>query len=82
MNRNGNGKGDSCDPAHSVIKKLGGVRALARELCLNPATVSKWQTTRAHKGTDGLIPARYHWSLLQLAKRRSIKLKAEELTQR
>lgn len=79
MNRNGKMHGNLCEPAASVIAKFGGVRPLARELGLDPSTISKWQTRSRKHGTEGLIPARYHWTLLALARSRSIELEAEEL---
>lgn len=77
MNKTGTTKGDRCEPAHAVIKKFGGVRRLARELGLDPASVCKWQ--RMQKGGSGLIPARYHWTLLTLARKRKIPLTADDI---
>lgn len=77
MNRTGKTVGDRCDPAASVIIKLGGVRKLARELGIDPSALSKWQQRR--KGTGGLIPARYHWTLISVARAKGIKLTADEL---
>jgi hypothetical protein len=85
--RNGKSKrphGDKVEPAASIIVKFGGVRALARLLKLDPSTITKWQTAslrrdRVSSGSDGLIPARYHWSLLKLAGSMGVKLTAEEL---
>ena len=86
MNRKGNGKGDDCEPAASVIAKFGGVRELARQLKLNPSTVSKWQTLHKKKGRvsggcDGLIPARYHATLLAMARAQGVSLRADDLIQ-
>lgn len=77
MNKTGKRKGDRCEPAASVIGKFGGVRALARELRLDPSALSRWQ--ERGKGGGGLIPAKYHWSLLALARARRIPLTADDL---
>jgi hypothetical protein len=76
MNQNGKMIGDRCEPAASVIAKFGGVRALARELRLDPSAVSKWQIS---KGGAGLIPAKYHWTLLKLARAKAVALTAGDL---
>lgn len=50
---------NDAQPAHGIIQKLGGVRALAGALGLSPAAVTRWQTlkTDADKnGCDGVIP--------------------------
>jgi transposase-like protein len=77
MNATGTTKGDRCNPAAGVIAKFGGVRALARELGVDPATLSKWQ--RVKEGCGGLIPARYHWTLLTLARAKKIALSADDI---
>jgi hypothetical protein len=45
-------------PAHAIITKLGGVRALATALGVSPAAVTRWQTAKHDdkNGTDGVIP--------------------------
>lgn len=50
---------NDAQPAHGIIQKLGGVRALAGALGVSPAAVTRWQTrkTDADKnGCDGVIP--------------------------
>lgn len=50
---------NDAEPAHSIIKKLGGVRALSRMLGLSAAAVTRWQTHRTdtdRRGCDGVIP--------------------------
>lgn len=59
-------------PAEVVID-LFGVRGTARGLKLrSPGTVSKWKLT-------GLIPARHHKPLLELAKARKVELTPDML---
>lgn len=50
---------NKAEPAYSIIRTCGGVRALARALGLSPAAVTRWQKahTKADKrGCDGVIP--------------------------
>jgi len=79
MNRKGPLNGDKCQPAHGVIAKLGGVRALARELALDPSSISKWSTSVRRGGSGGQIPARYFHGLLALARAQRVRLTADEL---
>lgn len=80
MNKNGKRNGVRHEPAASVIEKFGGVRKLARLLSLDPACVSKWQThAKNGQGAHGLIPAKYHWTLIAMARDRSIPLTADDL---
>jgi hypothetical protein len=50
---------NDAQPAHSIITKLGGVRALAGALGISPAAVTRWQTPKTAddtNGCDGVIP--------------------------
>ncbi|NUX58688.1 hypothetical protein [Paraburkholderia youngii] len=50
---------NNAQPAHSIITKLGGVRALAAALGVSPAAVTRWQTVKTEddkNGCDGVIP--------------------------
>ena len=60
-------------PVEVCIKEFGGVRALARAIHRDPASVSKWQ-----KG-DGTIPTSIQRKLLETAWDRGIQLSAHEL---
>ena len=61
------------NPAASVIDKFGlGIRPLARELGLDPATVFMWRER-------GRIPAGQQRAVLDLAKRRNVALTADDL---
>lgn len=53
-----------------VVKKLFGVRALAKLLKLSPGAVSKWVKT---------VPSRHHERLLNLAREMKLTLTAEML---
>ena len=65
-------------PAELVIAKFGGVRPLARLLGLDHSTLCGWQR-KAPKGSDGLVPSRYHKPLLDLAKEKGIELTPDDL---
>lgn len=50
---------NDAQPAHAIIAKCGGVRALARAIGVSPAAVTRWQTPRTEgdtNGCDGVIP--------------------------
>ena len=49
-----------CEPAATVIRALGGVRALAGALGVTPELVSKWNRPAVKEGTGGFIPPK-HW---------------------
>ena len=58
----------TCEPAHSIIEKLGGRTYVAEQLELDRSTISRWcQPYPA--GTDGSIPRRHWKKLLDLAKK-------------
>lgn len=66
------------EPAHSIIKKLGG-EAKVMEITGTAYTAPyRWQHAREKGGTDGLIPQRYHPVLLEYARSQGIPLAAEE----
>lgn len=76
------------NPASAVIAKFGGVRPLARLLAaylrrpVSPSQVSRWQLTREQDGCGGMIPAKFHAPLLNIARKRGITLTADELVYR
>lgn len=61
-------------PAREIVQKLGGVRATARILNLNPSAVCRWMKPPAERGTNGLVPQRHWPALIQYAKKERIKL--------
>jgi len=66
-------------PAREVVAKIGGVRATARALQLNPSAVSRWMMPNAKGGTGGLIPQRHWPAILEHAKKEKIKIKLDDL---
>lgn len=69
------------EPANTVIKKLGGVRAVARELKIYPSSVSRWCKPIENHGLGGRIPSKRQSKLLIMAARLSIDLKPGDLVQ-
>ena len=53
-----------CQPAHKVIRTVGGVRLLAEILGLTPEAVSQWNRPVSKGGTGGYIP-RKHWDAIR-----------------
>jgi hypothetical protein len=66
-------------PAKEVVEKLGGVRATARVLQLNPSAVSRWMMSPKKRGTGGHIPQRHWPAILEYAKKERIKLRLDDL---
>lgn len=66
-------------PAREVVAKLGGVRALARALQINPSAVSRWMMPGVKGGTGGLIPQRHWPAILKHAKKEKVKVKLDDL---
>lgn len=66
------------EPASTVIKKLGGEAKVAEITATAFTAPYRWQHPREKGGTGGLIPQRYHRTLLDYAAANGIELKAEE----
>lgn len=66
-------------PAKEVVAKLGGVRATARVLQLNPSAVSRWMMPHKKRGTGGHIPQRHWPAILEHAKKEKIKIALRDL---
>lgn len=66
------------EPASAIIKRFGGPSELASLLGVHRTRVSNWQRPRASGGTGGLIPQRYHPTLLDYAARKGIALGAAD----
>lgn len=64
-------------PARVVITVLG-IRPLARALNIGPSAVWKWDQPRP-VGRGGVVPSQYHVSLLELARKRRVKLTTQDL---
>lgn len=66
-------------PASKVIAKLGGVRATARALELNPSSVSRWTAPVEKRGLGGRVPSIHQAKILQIARERGVDLTAADL---
>lgn len=62
-----------CEPARSIIQRLGGETVVARELGLSRTTVWLWQVP-GPRGRGGAIPRWNHGKLLQLARDKRVPL--------
>jgi len=70
---------EQLSPAREVVAKLGGVRATARILQLNPSAVSRWMMSAKKRGTGGHVPQRHWPAILEHAKKERIKLALRDL---
>lgn len=68
------------DPAHTVVRMLGGCRAVSRALNLSSSTVSRWCTAIDDGGTGGRIPQKHWVALINLATTSGIDLSIEQLS--
>ena len=65
-----------CEPAYSVIRRLGGVTPTAKILSIAPSSVSRWLVD---EGTAGKIPQNHWKALIANAKKRKIQISLEDL---
>lgn len=76
-NFTGNREVNTAEPAYTIVKKLGGVREVARRIERSPGTVSRWCTPKTAanpNGGGGQIPADYHKPLRALAAEKKVQL--------
>jgi hypothetical protein len=69
---------DWCEPAASLIEKLGGLSAVARWLDVRDTTVQRFRTPKSKRGTGGSIP---HWhipKIIALGASRGVKVTIED----
>jgi len=69
----------TCEPAYSVVHRLGGDLRVARELGIKRDAVWRWHAPKERKGQGGVIPRRRHPQLLELAKMVGVELTARDL---
>lgn len=62
------------EPAKTIIKMLGGEAAVSKITGTAYTAPYRWQHPRAKGGTDGLIPQRYHRTLLDAARAQNVPL--------
>lgn len=63
-----------CEPANTIIRKFGGLSALAEVVGKAPHTVMRWRMPREKGGTDGIIPHWHHDAIVEAAEAREIDL--------
>ena len=68
-----------CEPAASVIARLGGLSRVAIVCDLHISTVQRWRMAKAKGGTGGVIPAKYMPVLLREAEHASINITAKDM---
>lgn len=67
-----------CDPAFSVIERLGGKTAVSERLQLDKSTLSRWCQPRP-EGTGGLIPQRHWPAVVAMARELGVSIDIKEL---
>lgn len=60
--------------AEHIIRKCGGVQAVADLLGIDTTSVHKWKYPRARGGTDGRVPTGRQTELLRLARAAGVDL--------
>jgi len=66
------------DPAYSIVRLLGGLRAVAAICGKDPSTIYRWTVSRRHGGLAGAIPIGEAKRLLRFAKETGVDLEAED----
>lgn len=67
-----------CEPARSVIAKIGGVEAAAKITGKHVSRIYRWAYSREKGGTGGVVPHDDATKLLAYAKANSIDLDAAD----
>jgi len=65
-----------CEPAYSIVRRLGGVTPTAKILSIAPSSVSRWLI---EDGTAGKIPQNHWKALIAHAKKRKINISLHDL---
>jgi hypothetical protein len=55
-----------CDPANTLIKKLGGLTVVARACGCTVSAVLRWRLPKDRGGTGGLVPSRHIAPLIKI----------------
>ncbi len=69
----------NCEPAASVVAKLGTVTSVAKSLGGTPGMVTRWISPANAGGTGGRIPSKHHKRLLEIARAQKVRLTAAEI---
>lgn len=68
-----------CEPAASLIKKLGGLTAVAQITGKSVTQVQRWRLPKEKGGTGGAVPRWHAQKIFAAASERGIEVKADEL---
>ncbi len=68
----------ACEPAASIIKRMGGPIKVAELTGISRMAVYKWTAEKERSGTGGTIPLKYWQTLIDAAARIKVRLKAED----
>jgi len=60
-----------CEPAYSIVMKLGGVCRTADVCGITPGAVSRWLS---EDGGNGIVPVKHWYLIMAYSKRRRIKM--------
>lgn len=67
-----------CEPANTIIERMGGLSAVAEVTKVTPHSVMRWRMPKVDGGTGGLIPSRHAEAILGAAREREIDLKPQD----
>lgn len=66
------------EPARTIIEKLGGASIVSKITGTSHNVPYRWQYPRERGGTGGMIPQRHHPALLDYAREKRIRLRADD----
>lgn len=69
------------NPAHKIVMRLGGEKAVAELLGCSISAPYNWQYPRSRRGSNGRIPAKHIPALMAAAKKRGTRLRLEDFFQ-
>jgi hypothetical protein len=70
-----------CDPANSIITRMGGLSAVAEITGVTPHSVMRWRMPKADGGTGGLVPSKHAEAILSAARDRGVDLSPQDFFQ-
>ena len=69
-----------CEPAYSIIQKLGGPKVVSTILNLSAPAITLWTTPKERKGRGGEIPQKRWAEILAFAYKHKINVTVDDLT--
>ncbi len=66
------------EPAHTIIRRLGGPNKVAAIAGVHRTRVSNWKRSKDDGGTGGMIPFKHVPALLAAAREQGVELNAED----